>query len=191
MIYIYLKTHNVTGLKYLGKTERDPFKYCGSGVLWTRHLKKYGKNIATIILAECETKEEARNKGIYFSELYNIVDSKEFANLVVEAGEGHNKGVKLDIYTEDRNNKISQKVKNHWKENKEKRSKQNKNRTWKLSPENAKKVSQYIINGPKDNCKNTIWINNGICDKRIPFGMELPDGFIKGRLLPPWNKKGN
>ena len=29
-IYLYKKTHKVTGLQYLGKTVRDPFKYNGS-----------------------------------------------------------------------------------------------------------------------------------------------------------------
>jgi len=31
-IYLYKKTHNVTGLQYLGKTTRNPFTYKGSGV---------------------------------------------------------------------------------------------------------------------------------------------------------------
>jgi hypothetical protein len=40
-IYLYVKTHNNTGMKYLGKTTKpDPHKYPGSGKRWTRHLKK-------------------------------------------------------------------------------------------------------------------------------------------------------
>jgi hypothetical protein len=31
MISLYIKTHNTTGMKYLGKTTRNPFKYRGSG----------------------------------------------------------------------------------------------------------------------------------------------------------------
>jgi hypothetical protein len=31
-IYLYKKTHNITGLKYLGKTaQSNPYKYPGSG----------------------------------------------------------------------------------------------------------------------------------------------------------------
>lgn len=40
-IYLYLKTHNKTGLKYLGKTVSvDPHLYQGSGTIWRRHIKK-------------------------------------------------------------------------------------------------------------------------------------------------------
>jgi len=38
MIYLYKKTHNETGLQYLGKTIRDPHKYPGSGLYWKRQL---------------------------------------------------------------------------------------------------------------------------------------------------------
>ena len=40
--YLYVKTHRITGLKYLGKTKQDPYKYRGSGVYWTSHIKKHG-----------------------------------------------------------------------------------------------------------------------------------------------------
>jgi hypothetical protein len=36
---LYVKTHNITGLKYFGKTTNDPFKYKGSGKYWLDHLK--------------------------------------------------------------------------------------------------------------------------------------------------------
>jgi len=39
-IYLYKKTHNQTGFKYLGKTNsKDPHKYKGSGILITFYLK--------------------------------------------------------------------------------------------------------------------------------------------------------
>ena len=50
MIYLYLKTHNLTGLKYLGKTIKDPYEYSGSGIVWTRHLKSHGNDVTTEIL---------------------------------------------------------------------------------------------------------------------------------------------
>lgn len=87
MIYLYIKTHNITGLKYLGKTEsKDPFVYKGSGKYWKWHLKKYGYNITTEIIFQSENKEEFKNTSIYFSFLYDVVKSDEWANLTEENG---------------------------------------------------------------------------------------------------------
>jgi hypothetical protein len=88
MIYLYKKTHKVTGLKYLGKTIQDPYKYTGSGVYWERHLKTHGNEVETEILFEAATEEEIKEKGIYYSELWNIVESDEWANLKPETGDG-------------------------------------------------------------------------------------------------------
>jgi len=49
--YLYVKTHNVTGLNYLGyTTAKDPHNYKGSGTYWKRHIKKYGYDFTTSIL---------------------------------------------------------------------------------------------------------------------------------------------
>ena len=88
--YLYLK-ESPLGLKYLGKTEQDPFKYVGSGKYWKRHLLNHkftSEDIKTTILFETTDKEELKNKGIYYSELYNVVDSEEWANLKPEVGDG-------------------------------------------------------------------------------------------------------
>lgn len=88
-IYLYVKTHNVTGLRYLGKTTRsDPHKYAGSGKKWLRHLKKYGYDYTTEILLVTKDEEELKNTGIFFSKMWGIVESKEWANLREEAGDG-------------------------------------------------------------------------------------------------------
>ena len=42
---LYVKTHNKTGLKYLGRTTQDPYKYKGSGTYWRSHLKKHGNRV--------------------------------------------------------------------------------------------------------------------------------------------------
>lgn len=47
---LYVKTHNKTGLKYLGYTKRDPFKYKGSGYCWVPHIRKHGNDVSTEIL---------------------------------------------------------------------------------------------------------------------------------------------
>jgi hypothetical protein len=86
-MYLYVKTH-ATGLKYLGKTVGDPYKYKGSGTHWLRHLRKYGEEHTTEILLETDDKELFREKALYYSNLYNVVESKEWANIVPEQGDG-------------------------------------------------------------------------------------------------------
>jgi hypothetical protein len=86
-MYLYVKTH-ATGLKYLGKTVGDPYKYKGSGTYWLRHLSKYGEEHTTEILLETDDKELFKEKALYYSKLYNVVESKEWANIVPEQGDG-------------------------------------------------------------------------------------------------------
>ena len=86
--YLYLKTHQVTGLKYLGKTTQDPYTYKGSGLRWTRHLAKHGNDVFTLILFESDNLQEIKTKGQYYSELWNIVNNQDFANMRPETGDG-------------------------------------------------------------------------------------------------------
>lgn len=88
-IYLYVKTHRITGLKYLGQTTaKDPHKYSGSGTYWKLHLEKHGYLYNTEILKECHSKDEIKNWGTYYSNLWNVVDSKDWANLKPESGDG-------------------------------------------------------------------------------------------------------
>ena len=116
-IYLYVKTHNITGLKYLGKTTaKDPHKYSGSGLYWKRHLREHGKNYITDILLMTDSKKEIKEQGIYYSTLWDIVNSRDaygnklWANLKPEEGDGGetncpyrpawNKGIKyIDYYS--------------------------------------------------------------------------------------------
>lgn len=87
MITLYIKSHNVTGLKYFGKTKQDPFIYKGSGKYWVRHLKKYGNDVSTIIYKQFEIEcEELRKCAMDFSIEYDIVNSELWANLKQENG---------------------------------------------------------------------------------------------------------
>jgi hypothetical protein len=88
MIYLYIKTHNITGLKYLGKTIQDPYTYKGSGKRWLNHLKKHGNDVTTEIVGQFTTIEELTETSIPLSEKLNIVDSKQWANLRPESGDG-------------------------------------------------------------------------------------------------------
>ena len=87
-IYLYVKTHQKTGLKYLGKTTQDPFTYLGSGVDWKLHLKEHGKEHSTKIIKECKTNSELSYWGRYYSELWNVAKSTEWANRIPETGGG-------------------------------------------------------------------------------------------------------
>jgi len=87
-IYLYKKTHNITGLKYLGKTTQDPYKYKGSGIRWLPHIKKHGYDVTTEILKECATNEEVFEWGKYYSDLWDVVTDPSWANLKPEYGEG-------------------------------------------------------------------------------------------------------
>ena len=88
MIYLYKKTHNETGLQYLGKTIRDPYKYPGSGLYWKRHIKEHGNDVTTEVLFQTEDKEEFKKVAIEYSNKLDIVDSKEWANFREETGHG-------------------------------------------------------------------------------------------------------
>jgi hypothetical protein len=91
-IYLYVKTHLVTGLKYLGQTaEKDPHKYPGSGKYWKNHLKKHGRLYRTEIIETCETLEEIRRWGLYYSNIWSVVQSKKWANLKEETGDARGK----------------------------------------------------------------------------------------------------
>jgi hypothetical protein len=76
-------------MKYLGKTiSNDPGKYIGSGKLWKRHISKHGYDVKTIILLASKDPNDIKETGLFFSKIFNVVKSKEFANLMEESGDG-------------------------------------------------------------------------------------------------------
>lgn len=89
-IYLYIKTHNQTGLKYFGKTTHDPRSYRGSGKVWTKHLKEFGNDVSTEILGEFTDREHCAEIARKFSVDNNIVESAEWANLIPETLGGWN-----------------------------------------------------------------------------------------------------
>lgn len=86
LFYLYVKTHNKTGLKYLGKTEKNPNNYKGSGLYWLRHLKQHGNDISTEIIGAFNTLNDLKFAAKFWSQKWNIVESKEWANLIEETG---------------------------------------------------------------------------------------------------------
>lgn len=106
IIYLYHKI-SPRGLNYLGSTTNiNPLKYKGSGIYWRNHLKKHkieSHEVKTVILFKTFDKKALREAGLYYSTLYNVVESKLWANLIPETGDGVLKA-KL---TEEHKRKIS------------------------------------------------------------------------------------
>ena len=156
MYYLMVKKHNKTNLKYLCQTRRkEPFLYAGSGTYWKLHLKTHGYDISTEILGEYNTKDDLKKAGEYYSKMYNVVESDEWANLRIEDGDGGNtsktEGYKLGM----------QKRRTYVGEN---------------NPNYGKVGSWAGKVGPMN---NKTWYNNGqeehLCDTK-------PDGWVEGRL---------
>lgn len=84
--YLYIKTHNVTGLKYFGKTTSNRKRYRGSGHYWVRHIKKHGYDVTTEILGYFTDQDECMNFAIDFSVKNDIVNSSLWANERIENG---------------------------------------------------------------------------------------------------------
>ncbi len=119
-IYLYLKQHNITGLKYLGQTKRNPHIYRGSGKRWLNHLKKHGNDVNTTILAECSTQTEIKNLGLYYSTEWDIVNNVEFANLIIETGSDDHNSSRLKKFnniltSEFKKERASNAAKSMWK----------------------------------------------------------------------------
>jgi len=88
--YLYVKTHNKTGLKYLGYTNGNDSRYSGSGKYWKRHLQKYGWDISTNYIAAFDNKNDLAYAGKFWSQHWNTVKSNDWANLCEETGNGGN-----------------------------------------------------------------------------------------------------
>ena len=114
--YLYIKTSPL-GLRYLGKTIKDPNTYLGSGKIWKRHIKKHNftvDDIETEIVFETNNVDELIKKGIELSNLYNIVESKEWANLREEAGDGGDTSKFIDFSNPSFHNPNRSKHLNIW-----------------------------------------------------------------------------
>jgi len=173
-IYLYIKT-SPKGLKYLGKTIKDPFKYIGSGLVWLNHIKKHKiktKDIITEILFVGYNNDEIKEKGTYYSQLYNIVESEEWANLKIENGDGgwsgwHNEDTKKKM-SEARKGKIvsddikkrmsdGQLGKKHSEDTKKKMSESKK----KMSDETKEKIRFSALNRSEEYKKKMSDIKKG------------------------------
>lgn len=91
---LYIKTHNKTGLKYLGQTKNNPLLYKGSGSDWRKHIAQYGSDVRTEIIFQSANKTELTQLGRFYSKLWNITEAmddfgnKIWANRIPETGGG-------------------------------------------------------------------------------------------------------
>lgn len=97
--FLYIK-ETPSGLRYLGKTTQDPHTYKGSGIYWCNHLKKNNftiNDIKTTILLETMDENELKEKGLYYSQLYDVVNDPKWANLKPEIGDGGSGKMKDEV----------------------------------------------------------------------------------------------
>lgn len=108
--YLYIKQHSLTKKCYFGKTIQDPLTYNGSGILWTKHIRKHGvKFIETLWVKLFTDKLECTRVALLFSEQQDIVKSKLWLNLMPENGiGGRPEGI---LNSKETRNKISTKAK--------------------------------------------------------------------------------
>lgn len=110
-IYLYIKKHTETGLKYFGVTEKNPFKYKGSGVYWKNHIMKYGDDkIITLEVWGFDDINLCSNFAIKFSFENNIVNSQEWANQIYENGINKTPNVRGLKHTDQNKQILSQKM---------------------------------------------------------------------------------
>lgn len=86
---LYIKEHTITGKRYFGKTVgNDLDTYLGSGNYWNDHINKHGREFVTNkwISEPFVDPIELQEFALAFSELNDIVDSREWANMCPENG---------------------------------------------------------------------------------------------------------
>jgi len=192
MTTLYIKTHNATGLKYFGKTNRDPYTYKGSGTYWKRHLKIHGNDVTTEIYAQIDEITETNlltTTALKFSEEHDIVESTGWANLMVE--DGLSGGNTFANKTKEEMNIISEKLKDtqsgenngmygktHSLETKEKNAVSHRGN--KASDETKQKMSN-ANKKRRNNSKSTITVFNEL--DKVEFVCNASNGDFKAKCL--------
>jgi len=110
--HLYIK-ETKCGLRYLGITKRNPYKYKGSGKYWVKYLKSNNINsgdIYTNVIFSGEDNEYFYELCEFVSDELDIVNSRSFANLIIESGRS------LVVSTPEISEAKRVKMKNRWKD---------------------------------------------------------------------------
>lgn len=84
---LMIKSHWETGINYLCITKRSNWKdYKGSGKRWISILNKYPSSIHTILLHTSDDLDQFNDVCKIYSEMFDVVNNKDFANLIPENG---------------------------------------------------------------------------------------------------------
>jgi hypothetical protein len=211
LTYIYVK-RLPNGLLYLGKTEaKDPYKYKGSGTRWLSEIKKFGytnNDIETWILHKTKNREDLVNIALYYSKLFDVVNSDCWANLKNEEGDGGNTvGGTVVVKKENHAKHIKKSELEFYINNGWKRCGHTKGLIFLNNGNNEKRVkehdvSYYVNLGWKigrikkhnKKLKNLCWINNGSEEKRVDnanLNYYTTNNWIIGRLPEIGQKVSN
>ena len=187
--YLYVKEHDKTGLLYFGKTtKKDPFKYKGSGRYWKRHLNVHGREYVTTkwISETFTSKQEIVEFAEFFSEFFDIVKSKLWANEKVENGldGGREPGFIGKPNTLSVRKKTSDRMKINNPMFDEEVKKRHKDKINSLDIREKKSKSKK----GNTNVRGKSWYNNGK-ECAMLFENDVSVGWKKGRLNPHWNYK--
>ena len=185
--YIYKTTNLINNKIYIGQKQATKFNknYYGSGKLLKQAIKKYGKENFKVEILEESNCEDLDNLEIKYIKEYNSTNLEIGYNILIGGNVSHKLGKNHPMYgkhhTNDSKRKISintsiaQLGSHHSEETKNKISKANKGRIH--SDESRRNMSNGVklsyLNGRlhpmlgKHNNPGTIWINNGIINKRI------------------------
>lgn len=108
--HLYVKRHIRTGLKYFGRTVKDPQSYRGSGAYWTSHLERYGNHVVTTVVGTFTDSEELREAAEDFSEEHDIEWSTDWANLLGEDGGTSGEGWRVGLDYTDKIRRLDEAV---------------------------------------------------------------------------------
>lgn len=154
VVHLYLKTHRTTGMKYFGKTTKDPQVYQGSGVFWRKHLRKHGNDVETSVVAsfDDDTQRDALMEfALWFSRENHIVESSAWANILEEDGlAGKPVGAPGYVPTEEQRIQHANNSRAMWQDPEYRaRLQQAQTAAWASRPERRAALTEFMRNQPE------------------------------------------